>query len=47
VVKAKVIKDIRKIITLAERAHDHLLDNNISTARRELQRIIKLDLDEL
>ena len=41
------MRDIEKILVLAQKAHDHLQKNNIPKAKRKLKRIIKFDLDEL
>jgi hypothetical protein len=46
-VNRKIMRDIKKILVLAQRAHAHLQKNKIPKAKRELRRIIKFDLDEL
>ncbi|MBT4604309.1 hypothetical protein HOC01_01600 [archaeon] len=46
-VDKNIMRDIEKILVLAQKAHDHLQKNNIPKAKRKLKRIIKFDLDEL
>jgi hypothetical protein len=43
----KVVKDVKKILVLAQSTHNHLEKNKISEARRELKRIISFDADEI
>ena len=43
----KILRNIKKILVLAQRAHAHLQSKKISKAKRELKKIIKIDLDEL
>jgi hypothetical protein len=46
-VNRKIIRDVRKILMLARLAHTHLQKNKIPKAKKELARIIKLDMDEM
>src|SRR3989344_5762225 len=46
-VDRKILRDIKKILVLAQKAHAYLQKNKIPKAKRKLRRIIKLDLDEL
>lgn len=44
---SKILRDVERIIILARKVHAHLTKNKIRTARREIKRIIDLNIDEL
>ncbi len=43
----RIVRDVKKILVLAKSAHDHLEKNQIRKARRELERVMSYDADEI